>query len=76
VRDDEYVLATRQRPTANVIGENPKYDCLLRNFARLEQQLRPDVRGIAVTLRNRYGQVVADLSVSLMLGKEPRGAIH
>ncbi len=41
-------------------------------FALLEQQLEPGVRGIAVPLRNRYGQVVAGLSVSLMLGKEPR----
>jgi IclR family transcriptional regulator, pca regulon regulatory protein len=41
-------------------------------FAMLEQQLEPGVRGVAVPLRNRYGDVVAGLSVSLTLGKEPR----
>ena len=41
-------------------------------YALLEQQLEPGVRGIAVPLKNRYGEVVAALSVSLTLGKEPR----
>jgi IclR family transcriptional regulator, pca regulon regulatory protein len=43
-----------------------------KGYALLEQQLEQGVRGIAVPLKNRYGEVVAALSVSLSLGKEPR----
>ncbi|PTB20173.1 4-hydroxyphenylpyruvate dioxygenase [Trinickia symbiotica] len=42
----------------------------LDGFAVLEQQLQVGVRGIAVPLKNRQGEVVAALSTNMPIGKE------
>ena len=39
-------------------------------FAVVEQQLQVGVRGIAVALKNRHGEVVAALSTNMPIGKE------
>ena len=39
-------------------------------YAMLTQQLEPGVRGLAVPLKNRYGEAVAALSVSMLMSKE------
>jgi len=42
----------------------------MTGYALLEQQMEQNVRGIAVSLRNRVGEVVGALSVSLVMSKE------
>jgi IclR family pca regulon transcriptional regulator len=39
-------------------------------FAVIEQQLQIGVRGVAVPLKNRHGEVVAALSTNMPMGKE------
>ncbi|WP_250535647.1 IclR family transcriptional regulator C-terminal domain-containing protein [Caballeronia sp. AZ10_KS36] len=39
-------------------------------FVAFEQQLQVGVRGVAVPIKNRHGQVVAALSVNMPIGKE------
>src|SRR5450631_3179241 len=41
-------------------------------YAMLEQQMQIGVRGIAVPLKNRRGQLIAALSVSIPMGNESR----
>ena len=41
-------------------------------FAVLEQQLQIGIRGIALPLKNRHGQLIAALSVSVPMGNESR----
>lgn len=43
-------------------------------YAVLEQQIQIGVRGIAVPLKDRHGQLIAALSVSLPIGAESREA--
>ena len=42
----------------------------VNGYALIEQQLQVGVRGIAVPLRNRHGQVVAALSTNMPIGTE------
>jgi IclR family pca regulon transcriptional regulator len=42
----------------------------VNGYALIEQQLQVGVRGIAVPLRNRHGQVVAALSTNMPIGNE------
>jgi IclR family pca regulon transcriptional regulator len=39
-------------------------------FAVIEEQLQIGVRGIAVPMKDRHGQVVAALSTNMVIGKE------
>ena len=39
-------------------------------YAIVEQQLQPGVRGLAVPLKNRHGEVIAALSTNMPMGKE------
>jgi IclR family transcriptional regulator, pca regulon regulatory protein len=43
-------------------------------YVEIEQQLQMGVRGVAVPIKNRHGQVVAALSVNMPIGKETREA--
>ncbi|WP_279607414.1 IclR family transcriptional regulator domain-containing protein, partial [Burkholderia gladioli] len=43
-------------------------------FAVIEQQLQVGVRGIAVPLKNRHGEVVAALSTNMPIGAESTDA--
>lgn len=45
-----------------------------QGYALVEQQLQVGVRGIAVPLRNRHGQAVAALSISMPMGNENAAA--
>ena len=46
-------------------------------YALIEQQLQVGVRGIAVPLRNRNGEVVAALSTNMLIGEEsPEAALR
>jgi len=42
----------------------------VNGYALIEQQLQVGVRGIAVPLRNRHGQVIAALSTNMPIGNE------
>jgi IclR family transcriptional regulator, pca regulon regulatory protein len=45
-------------------------------YVEMEQQLQMGVRGIAVPIKNRHGEVVAALSVNMPIGKETSAAAH
>ena len=46
----------------------------VNGYALIEQQLQVGVRGIAVPLRNRNGEVVAALSTNMLMGEESADA--
>jgi IclR family pca regulon transcriptional regulator len=64
VRHTPHTITTRE--TIRALVEQARRD----GHAVLEQQLEPGVRGIAVPLRNRHGEVVAGLSVSSRIEAE------
>jgi IclR family pca regulon transcriptional regulator len=52
-------------------------DARRNGYVVTDQQLELGMRGVAVPLRDRHGNVVASISVSMSIGQEPQnGALH